>query len=112
MLYFRFILCLGIGLVGVAIVLKTLFDVLFEDWDVIADIRAMWADLSRRSKRIILVEPALEGKVAKLSTRLVEDRTTIETRRAYREKQFLAPPDTSTLRIPVIHAPNPATESK
>lgn len=39
MMYLRFAFCLAFGLAGISILLMTLMDALFVDWDVFADIR-------------------------------------------------------------------------
>lgn len=70
MLYARFMISLGMGLLGVCMVLKTLFDVLLADWDVLADLRQLLgrpAPLGR-STRIELEEENLQEPV-RLTTR-------------------------------------------
>ena len=52
MMYTRFILCLGFGLIGISFVLKTLIDEVFLDWDMIGDIQHFFRDLSRRSRYV------------------------------------------------------------
>ena len=39
MFYFRFFLCLGFGLLGIALVLKVMTEALFNDWDPMTDVR-------------------------------------------------------------------------
>ncbi|MBI5243068.1 MAG: hypothetical protein HY922_05190 [Elusimicrobia bacterium] len=50
----RFLLCLGIGLFGLTIILKTLIDVLFLEWDVVADISHYAKEISRRRHYVML----------------------------------------------------------
>lgn len=41
-MYLKFMFTLTIGLVGMGIVLKTLLDTLFHEWDVVRDIQRVW----------------------------------------------------------------------
>lgn len=41
-LYIRFMFCLAVGLVGLGIVLKTIIETLFHDWDLFAEIGEAW----------------------------------------------------------------------
>jgi hypothetical protein len=47
-MYMRFILTLTIGLVGVGIVLVTLFETLLHDWDPVVDFRRWWHEVAHR----------------------------------------------------------------
>lgn len=50
MMYLRFVTCLAVGLFGVSLVLMTVYDALFQDWDVVRDIR-LWAQKVARKHR-------------------------------------------------------------
>ena len=52
MMYTRFIFCLGLGLIGISFVLKTLIDEVFLDWDVVGDIQHYFRELSRRNRYV------------------------------------------------------------
>lgn len=42
MLFIRFIFCLGVGLVGLCMVLLTVMETLFADWDVAHELKLAW----------------------------------------------------------------------
>lgn len=44
----RFMLTLTIGLVGVGVVLVTLFETLLRDWDPVVDLRRWWREVAHR----------------------------------------------------------------
>ena len=46
-LYVKFMFTLALGLVGVGMVLTTLFETVLADWDVVRDIRSGWHSLFR-----------------------------------------------------------------
>ncbi len=50
MLFMRFTFCLAFGLFGLAIVLKTLIDVMFTDWDLFAEMKVWLKDVSKRKE--------------------------------------------------------------
>jgi hypothetical protein len=69
MLYLRFILCLGTGLFGMAMVLMTMIDVVFNEWDVSTDVQRWIASLSKKKPERSYVEDM--GRVDHLATRLM-----------------------------------------
>jgi len=83
-MYFRFIICLTIGLLGVALVLRTLFDALFLDWNFVEDFRKMFSGFGRKRQRYVLLDGP-NGKT-RLSTRLIEERRRVSRAR---EQEFL-----------------------
>ncbi|MFC1679508.1 hypothetical protein ACFL2T_04795 [Elusimicrobiota bacterium] len=102
MLYFRFILCLAIGLLGVALLMKTLLDSLFVDWDVTGDVKRMAEDLSKK-RRYVRMQKETGRSGARVSATALAVRGVVdERRRVAKEKQFLASPEGMT-----IHAPLP-----
>lgn len=73
MLFFRFMMSLAIGLVGLCMVLKTVLETLLADWDILADIRLIIHDpkVLREAMRGGKPHPeAVEASPARLSTRL------------------------------------------
>ena len=50
MMYLRFVTCLSVGLFGVSLVLMTVYDSLFHDWDVVRDIRLWGARMARKHR--------------------------------------------------------------
>lgn len=113
MLYIRFIIFLAIGLFGVAMLLKTLLDALFVDWDVTGDMRRLAEDISKRRRYVRMEKQAAKAGAVSLATRGVVE----ERQRVAREEQFLAPPDMMSLRLPLPPAgdmsspPEPAVRS-
>ena len=78
--YFRFIMMSALGLWGVVIVLKTLIEGLFNDWDAYADLRAVWKGNSV-AKGILPVQRTEDflleienAKAPTFNTRLTEKR--------------------------------------
>jgi len=72
MLYLRFVICLGVGLFGVALVLSTLMDALLSEWDMVSDVQGILAKLSRKN-RVVGVESMYAGP-KHLSSRMIQDR--------------------------------------
>ena len=71
MAYMRFMICLAIGLTGVCMVLKTLLDTLFADWDVISDFQMVAHKPSFHHHSAKLLEDEIVDKDApKLATRM------------------------------------------
>ncbi|MFA6091751.1 MAG: hypothetical protein WCU88_02590 [Elusimicrobiota bacterium] len=66
MLYARFIICLGFGLFGLSLFLKTIFDSLFLEWDMVAEIRRTLHEPSTRRGRYVTI--GMERR-SRLSTR-------------------------------------------
>lgn len=100
MLYFRFAVCLGVGLFGLALVMSTIIDTLFTEWDAIADFKLWWASLSRKKTQFVLIEDEMGG-APQLATRAV-----LARREMKREKQFLVPLSGSeTIAAPPLPAP-------
>lgn len=54
-LYFKFLLTMGAGLIGMGLVLKILIDGLFNDWDLFGDLGAL-AKATYEGKALTLVE--------------------------------------------------------
>lgn len=77
MLYLRFMICLAVGLIGISLVLKTLMDVLFNDWDVEGDLQKAWQEMSKKSKRYTAPESA-RRRPTRLATRAPRQ-TTVAT---------------------------------
>lgn len=50
MLFMRFIFCLAFGLFGLAVVLKTLIDVMFTDWDIFSEMKIWFKNASKRKQ--------------------------------------------------------------
>ena len=71
MLYLRFILCLGVGLFGMTMVLMTMMDAVFNEWDVSRDVQRWVASLSKKRQRRSFVEDM--GRVEHLSTRMMNN---------------------------------------
>ncbi|WP_410959510.1 hypothetical protein, partial [Salmonella sp. SAL4432] len=46
-LYIRFMFCLAVGLAGLGIVLKTVIETLFHDWDLVAEVGEAWRQWMR-----------------------------------------------------------------
>lgn len=93
MLYFRFLICLAVGLFGLALLLSTVMEAVLVDWDIASDLRAFINRLSQRDrKRYVLI-----GNGAN-QIRIGETENFAEKQRV---KQFLAPPDPGSLQIPV-----------
>jgi len=67
MLYMRFMLCLGFGLIGMSFLLKTLIDEVFLDWDMVGDIRHYFRELSRRNRRARYLQDDDQAEVGRLS---------------------------------------------
>lgn len=56
-MYFRFMTCLAVGLFGLSLLMMTVYDVLFQDWDVVEDIRRAAARWARRQRtRYVLMD--------------------------------------------------------
>ncbi|MFA5139592.1 MAG: hypothetical protein WC728_10205 [Elusimicrobiota bacterium] len=70
MLYFRFILCLGVGLFGMTMVLMTMMDAVFNEWDVSRDAQRWIASLSKKKQQRSYYAEDM-GRVEHLSTRLM-----------------------------------------
>lgn len=103
MLYLRFAFCLAVGLFGLALVLSTLFDVLFTDWDAITDLQRWLRSLTHKRTRFVLIEGS-DGRAPQLTTRMG-----FAYSEPTREQQFLAPPDPNAPPIP-IRTPAPREE--
>ena len=68
-MYLRFVTCLTIGLFGLSVMMMTVMDALFLEWDVVGDIQRWAAGVARKRVRYIHMEDQY-GKVTKLATRL------------------------------------------
>lgn len=65
MMYLRFISCLTVGLFGVSLVLMTVYDTLFQDWDVVKDFRLWAARVSRKHRTRYVMMDEERMKVAR-----------------------------------------------
>ena len=67
MLYIRFVMCLAIGLMGMSMVLMRLLDTLFNEWDVVADLKEA-IDKPVRHGRVepVLAEPEKQLLVTRM----------------------------------------------
>ena len=78
-LYIRFMVALAVGLCGLAIVLKTVIDTLFTDWDAVADLRRWWRATKAKNLRAsgraedLLLEIE-KAKTAAPTVRMLDDR--------------------------------------
>jgi len=72
MLYLRFVVCLAIGLFGVALFMSTLMDALLSEWDLAAEVQGMLAKFSKKHNQIVGVESMYGSQP--LSTRLASGR--------------------------------------
>lgn len=78
-LYWRFMVSLAFGLVGLGLVLKVLMDKLFNDWDLFSELGRAVSDFwnGRRLVKLDRPEDILASRVEKtreLTTRLVDQR--------------------------------------
>jgi hypothetical protein len=99
MLYFRFIICLALGLLGLSLVLKTLIDVLFTDWDFFVEARQWVADLSSRKKPTYVLLESESGRAPRISAKPGVGR------KKRRVEQFLAPPELIDPRVEIKPPP-------
>lgn len=65
MMYLRFVTCLAVGLFGVSLVLMTAYDTLFQDWDVVKDLRLWAARVSRKHRTRYVMMDEDRMKVAR-----------------------------------------------
>ncbi|TPW20256.1 MAG: hypothetical protein FD126_1867 [Elusimicrobia bacterium] len=65
MMYLRFVTCLTVGLFGVSLVLMTVYDTLFQDWDVVKDVRLWAARVSRKHRTRYVMMDEERMKVAR-----------------------------------------------
>lgn len=82
-LYVKFMFTLTLGLAGVGLVMKTVIETLFADWDPVLDARRWWKSASHRSSGInsIRAEDILQeiegrrsGAVPRLPARAIDRR--------------------------------------
>ncbi|MFA6030697.1 MAG: hypothetical protein WC969_12640 [Elusimicrobiota bacterium] len=66
MLYMRFVLCLGFGLFGISLLLKTLIDALFLEWDVVGDAVRYFDGVSRRRRYVTLELQPIEELTSRM----------------------------------------------
>ncbi len=86
MAFMRFAICLAFGLFGLAIVLKTLIDVMFTDWDLFAEMKIWFKDMSKRKKpEYVLIDDGTMHK-PRLATRVQAGRAKPSV-----AEEFLAP---------------------
>lgn len=76
MLYFRFLFCMAAGLFGVCVVLKTLMDVVFANWDVSTDVRRLLDDLARK-QRYVMLDDEIKASY-QLGSRLATAQSTLQ----------------------------------
>lgn len=77
-MYLRFITCLTVGLFGLSLMMMTIYDVLLQDWDVIADIRRAAARWARRQRtRYVLMDEDRMKEVRYSSRALQPERTSL-----------------------------------
>ena len=97
MMYLRFVTCLAVGLFGLSLMMMTIYDVLLQDWDVVADIRraaARWAR-KQRTRYVLMDEDRM--KAVRYSNRpLQPERTSLGTQ--YRTLTGAAP----AVRMPAL----------
>ena len=71
MMYLRFVTCLTIGLFGLSVMMMTVLDAVFLEWDVVGDIQRWANGLARKRTRYIHLDDEY-GKVTKLATRMAQ----------------------------------------
>jgi hypothetical protein len=95
MLYMRFVICLAVGLFGLALLMSTMMESVLVDWDMDSDLKALKNRLAQRDRRRYVLIGDGKGQI-----RLGQSRQTNPAKKAM-EKEFLAAPSMGDLRLPV-----------
>jgi hypothetical protein len=82
-MYVKFMFTLSVGLVGVGMVLKTLLETLFAEWDVVRDMRRAWnyAFHSRHHAALVRAEDILMELERDNAKRRMPEGSTLDRRR-------------------------------
>ncbi|MDE2293389.1 MAG: hypothetical protein KGL53_15010 [Elusimicrobia bacterium] len=101
MLYLRFLTFMAVGLFGVSLILVTLFDTLFVDWDVVGDAKVAARHWARKQRqRYVLLEDQ-NVRSARLAARLAQEgRNPMEALPLPRPRTIVAPAEVKLPPLP------------
>ena len=99
MMYLRFIICLSVGLLGLGMFLKALFDGPLYDWDLVADFKKMASDISRK-RRYVQIDMAPNENSVRLASAVVAERRRIARTRDLLPSDISATPSNIAPRHP------------